>query len=110
MKHIIAIPRHYLLYIALTLLFRIVSQRKKYVIVRVKFFVQCSSRGRRRAAAGAGGGRAMATYATRSLQPTQTDIDVSNFEVFAGKQRWHRPLSLQIPKGFRGVSLLALLL
>ena len=60
--------------------------------------------------AGAGGGRAMATYATRSLQPTQTDIDVSNFEVFAGKQRWHRPLSLQIPKGFRGVSILALLL
>ena len=64
----------------------------------------------RAAAAGAGGGRAMATYAKRTLQPTQTDIDVSNFEVFAGKQRWHRPLSLQIPKGFRGVSLLALLL
>ena len=35
--------KHYLLYIALTQLFRIVSQRKKYVIVGVKFFVQCSS-------------------------------------------------------------------
>jgi putative component of membrane protein insertase Oxa1/YidC/SpoIIIJ protein YidD len=44
----IAIDSHYLLYIALTQLFRIVSQRKKYVIVGVKFFVQCSSRSRRR--------------------------------------------------------------